>query len=558
MSTTLNEIYIADTYYRLSKEDGDKAESDSIVNQKALVKEFLKAHPDIQIYDEKVDDGYTGVNFERPAFQSMLEDIRSGKVNCVIVKDLSRFGRNYIEAGRYIEKIFPYLGVRFIAINDNIDTAASMNSSEEMIIPFKNLINDAYCRDISIKIRSHLDIKRKNGQYIGSFAPYGYKKSPDDKHQLIVDEKSAEIVRQIFKWKLEGMSGTRIADKLNELGVPTPMEYKQSNGENFQCGFRRKSSPKWQANGVNYILRNETYTGVLLQGKTSSPNYKIRKRTKKEKKDWIRCENSHEAIISKEEFAMVNGCFENDTRVSPDEQALFLFSGFVKCGYCNGNMTRKTIPVNGKKYIYLVCVENKNKAGCKNNKRISLEKFEQVILQVINLQIERVFELSQMMKLAGEIPYRGYFMEKLKENIMDKELEIEKKRQYASGIYQDYKEGMLSKEEYLELKECYRADIAALEDAICALQRECEEAARNNGEKTEWIQCFIQYRGFKKLSRELLLRLVEQIKIYDKDRIEVIFKFQAEYEQALEYVNKIASDKKEGGKTNGAEKQETE
>lgn len=281
MKTNLQQIYIADAYYRLSRDDGDKIESDSIVNQKALVKEFLKVNPDIQIHEEKVDDGYTGVNFKRPAFISMMEDIKAGKVNCVIVKDLSRFGRNYIESGRYIEKIFPYLGVRFISITDNIDSISSLDSTNELMIPFKNLMNDAYCRDISIKVRSHLDIKRKNGQFIGSFAPYGYIKSPENKNQLIVDEQTANVVRRIFDWKLEGMSGGRIADKLNELGVPTPYQYKQMNGEKFYCGYQKHTEMRWSAATVNHILRNEVYTGVLIQGKTYSPNYKVRKRMKK-------------------------------------------------------------------------------------------------------------------------------------------------------------------------------------------------------------------------------------------------------------------------------------
>lgn len=376
----------------------------------------------------------------------MLEDIKSGKVNCVIVKDLFRFGRDYIEAGRYIEKIFPYLGVRFIAINDNIDTASGISGAEEMLIPFKNLINDAYCRDISVKIRSHLDIKRKNGQYIGSFASYGYKKSPEDKNKLIVDEKAASVVRQIFKWKVGGMSGARIAEKLNELGIPTPMEYKHRNGDNFQCGFRRKAVPKWQANGVNYILRNEVYTGVLLQGKTASPNYKVRKRTK------------------------------------------------------------KSVPVKDKRYIYLVCIENKNKTGCTNNKGIPLEKFEKVVLQVINLYVESVFELSQLLELVDEVSYHGYFVEKIQEDIMDKELEIEKKRQYASSIYQDYKEGILSKEEYLELKDCYKTDVGTLQNEIKSLEAKREETARSKKDRAGWIQQFIEYRGFKELSRELLAR----------------------------------------------------
>ena len=531
MSTNLNSIYIADAYYRLSRDDGDKAESDSIVNQKALVKEFLKVHPDIYIYEEKVDDGYTGVNFERPAFQAMLEDIKSGKVNCVIVKDLSRFGRNYIESGRYIEKIFPYLGVRFIAINDNIDTASGLNASEEMLIPFKNLINDAYCRDISIKVRSHLDIKRKNGQYIGSFAPYGYKKSPENKNQLIVDEPAADVVKKIFQWKIKGMSGSRIADKLNELGIPTPIEYKHMNGENLQCSFRKKADAKWMANGVNRILRNEIYTGVLIQGKTCSPNYKIRKRTKKEEKEWIRCEDSHEAIVSKEDFGLVRGTFHTDTRVAPDEQSLYLFSGIVKCGWCGGNMTRKTIPVNGKKYVYLVCVENKNKNGCNNNKAISLEKFEKIILEIINLHVEKVFELDQMIKIMEKIPYNSYLSRKFQDTLHEKEVQIDKKRQYIQDVYEDYKEGIVNKDEYLELKEAFYSGINALESEITALNEEISKLSMEKEDRVQWIKQFTQCRGFQKLSRELLLRLVKEIRIFDKDKIEVVFKFHSEYEE---------------------------
>lgn len=531
MSTNLNSIYIADAYYRLSKEDGDKVESDSIVNQKALIKEFLRVHPDIHIHEEKVDDGYTGVNFERPAFQSMLEDIKSGKVNCVIVKDLSRFGRNYIEAGRYIEKIFPYLGVRFIAINDNIDTVSGLDASEEMLIPFKNLINDAYCRDISIKVRSHLDIKRKNGQYIGSFAPYGYKKSSKNKNQLVIDEPAADVVRRIFQWKIEGMSGSRIADKLNDLGIPTPIEYKHMNGEKLQCSFQKKADSKWMANGVNRILRNEIYTGVLLQGKTSSPNYKIRKRTKKKEKEWIRCEGSHEAIISKEDFGLVRGTFHTDTRVAPDEQSLYLFSGIVKCGWCGGNMTRKTIPVNGKKYVYLACVENKNKNGCKNNKTISLEKFEKIILKIINLHIEKIFELEQMIKIMERIPYNSYLSGKLQDTIREKEVQIDKKRQYIQDVYEDFKEGIVNKEEYLELKEAFRSGINTLQEEITALKQEIHKLTVEKEDRVQWMEQFTKCRGFQELSRELLLRLVEEIKIFDKDKIEVVFKFQSEYEK---------------------------
>lgn len=538
MNTILNSVYTADAYFRLSKEDGDKAESDSIVNQKAFVREFLRVHPEIQIYSEKVDDGYTGVSFERPAFQEMLEDIRAGKVNCVIVKDLSRFGRNYIEAGRYIEKIFPYLGVRFIAINDNIDTAAEMSAADEMLIPFKNLINDAYCRDISVKVRSHLDAKRENGQCIGSFAPYGYKKSPCNKNQLLVDEKAASMVRQIFKWKIEGMSAARIADKLNGLGIPTPMEYKRMNGENYQCHFRKKGDAAWTTSSVRRILCNETYTGMLVQGKTYSPSYKVRKRIPRAEKDWVRCENCHEAIVSAEDFELVRKSFGQDTRVAPDRQALYLFSGIAKCGYCKGNMTRRTVPAKGKKYIYLACVENKNSNGCSFKKMVSLNKFEETILSIINLHIESIFEMSGMLEMTRQIPYSGYLSEKLQENIAYKESLIEKKKRYAADIYGDYKDGMITSEEYQELRISFRRQTESLEEEVRSLKQELEKIAKERDDKVHWAARFLKYRGFQQLTREILLNLVEEIRVFDKDRIEVVFKYQDEYEEACRYIQK--------------------
>lgn len=535
MGTIPKGVYIADAYYRLSKEDGDKAESDSIINQKTLVREFLKLHPDIQIYKERADDGYTGVNFERPSFQAMLEDIKSGIVNCVIVKDLSRFGRNYIEAGRYIEQIFPYLGVRFIAINDNIDTSAAASASDELLIPFKNLINDAYCRDISIKIRTHLNMKRETGQYISPFAPYGYKKSPQNKNQLVIDENAAPVVRQIFKWKIEGMSSARIADKLNQLGVPTPIAYKHRNGETLHCEFQKNPIPKWMPNSVSRILGNEVYTGTLAQGKTSSPNYKIRTRTRTPEKDWIRCENCHEAIISPEDFCLAAKIKKQDTRVAPDRQALHLFSGIAKCGHCGGNMTRKTVPANKKDYVYLICMENKNSKRCPYNKGIPLEKFELAILETINLHIKPILELDKMPEAVQVIPYKGCFSKKLQDNISEKKQKLEEKRRYAAEIDTDLKHGILSKRDYMELKEALHCEINALEKEMESLQSELENLAAAKSDKAAWAGQFITQKGFPKLTRELLLKMVEEIRIFDKDRIEIVFQFQPEYEKVCQY-----------------------
>ena len=218
-NNTETKIWNATLYLRLSRDDGDKEESNSITGQRELLRDFIRTRPELREYAVRIDDGFTGSNFDRPSFKKMLEDVKAGCTNCIIVKDLSRFGRNYLDAGEYIEKIFPFLGVRFIAVNDNYDSFGGKNASDELVIPFKNLINEAYCRDISVKVRTQLDVKRKSGQYIDAFAVYGYLKDEADKNHLIVDEYAADIVRDIFSWKLEGMSPQDIASRLNHNGV---------------------------------------------------------------------------------------------------------------------------------------------------------------------------------------------------------------------------------------------------------------------------------------------------------------------------------------------------
>ena len=234
METATTTQYLASAYVRLSKEDmvsasGQKTESNSISNQKQLILDFLKDKADIKLVSIREDDGYTGTDYDRPDFQHMMDDIRAGVVNCVIVKDLSRFGREYINAGKYIDRLFPYYGVRLISINDGIDTV-TRSSSDDLSIMLKNLMNDNYCRDISIKIRSQLHVKRKNGEFIGAFAPYGYEKDEKDKNQLVIDPYAAEVVSDIFRWKLDGVNQDRIAQMLNTQGVLSPMEYKRSKG----------------------------------------------------------------------------------------------------------------------------------------------------------------------------------------------------------------------------------------------------------------------------------------------------------------------------------------
>ena len=344
--------YRAAIYVRLSKEDGDKVESDSIVNQKELIRQYLTDKPDIEVHSVRVDDGYSGANFDRPAFQQMLKDIRSGQIDCVIVKDLSRFARNFVEAGRFLDQEFPLYGVRFIAINDGYDSIQRKGGADDIVLPFKNLVNDAYCRDISVKIRSQLEVKRKKGDFIGSFAVYGYLKDPDDRHKLVIDEYAADVVRDIFKWKLEGLSQQRIAERLDDQGILSPMEYKRYCGMKYKSGFQINPKARWTAVAIDRILKNQFYVGTLVQGKRSTPNHKIKKLMQKPENEWVCIEHNHEPIIEREIFDTVNRLLMKDTRIAPQEQTVYLFSGLLFCGDCRRSMVRNNNNRGGKIYTY--------------------------------------------------------------------------------------------------------------------------------------------------------------------------------------------------------------
>lgn len=391
-----NEKYNCAKYLRLSRSDGDQQESNSIKNQRALLNDYMGKHPELHKFDEYVDDGYSGTNFERPDFKRMMQDIENRKINCIIVKDLSRFGRNYIETGRYLERIFPFMGVRFIAINDHYDSAEENDDKGRILIPFNNLINDTYCRDISMRVRSHLDVKRKEGQFIGSFAGYGYQKDPKDKNHLIIDEYAAGIVQEIFKLKLNGMSAQHIANHLNELGVLPPNEYKRASGFNYTCGFRAGLNQKWTVVSVNRILKNESYTGTLIQGKRRKINYKIKKSQDVGTENWIRVEGTHDAIISRGEFQQVQQLMELDTRTSPSQKTVYPLSGFLRCADCGQNMIRRTVTKKGKKYQYYHCSTYKNGGDCTPH-MINGEKLEGSVLAAIRHQVALLVEAEQVL-----------------------------------------------------------------------------------------------------------------------------------------------------------------
>lgn len=530
MNEPVTKIWDATLYLRLSREDGDKEESNSISGQRDLIRDFMAHHPDLREYAVKVDDGFSGSSFERPAFKEMMADIKAGKTNCVIVKDLSRFGRNYLDAGEYIEKIFPFLGVRFIAINDNFDSERERTSSDDLMIPFKNLINEAYCRDISVKIRSQLEIKRKRGEYLGSFAAYGYRKSETDKNQLVIDEYAADVIRGIFKWKLEGASPKAIADRLNSSGILSPMEYKKSLGMKYATSFKANAKALWSAASIIRVLKNPLYIGVLTQGKETTPSYKVHKRISKGEEEWAVVQDSHEAIISRSDFDKVQKVLALDTRTCKDDSVVQLFSGMVFCGDCGASMIRKTVPAGGKKYIYYVCSENKaNKKACSAHS-IRDTDLENIVLLSAQQYIQAVIDLQDLLELTDTAPLRTAEAQKVQRQIDMKRGELERYNRLLMSLYESLTDGIINKDEYMRLKQRYSEQNAEAEKQLLALQDVLADIQEHGSASLGWMNEFREHQNITSLDRETVVALIERIFVFDDKRVEITFRWHDEYE----------------------------
>ena len=527
-SNTETKIWNATLYLRLSRDDGDKEESNSITGQRELLRDYIRNRPEFHEYAVRIDDGFTGSNFERPDFKKMMEDVKEGRTDCIIVKDLSRFGRNYLDAGEYIEKIFPFLGVRFIAVNDNYDSLAGKNASDDLIIPFKNLINEAYCRDISVKVRTQLEIKRKSGQYIGAFAVYGYMKDEADKNRLVVDEYAADVVRDIFKWKLEGMSPQDIATRLNQSGILSPMEYKKSLGMKFATSFKANPQAVWSANAVLRILKNPVYIGVLTQGKETTPSYKVRKRVTKPEDEWTVIPDSHEAIIRREDFESVQKVLSLDTRRSPEDSNVQLFSGMVFCGECGASMVRKTVPSGNKKYVYYVCSAHKQDKSCSSH-GIRDAALEEVVLETVKQYIRDVVDLDDLLAMTDTAPLRTAEAQKVQRQLDKKRSEHERLQKLLMSLYENLADGIIDREEYARFKQSYTERAAECEKQMDALQGSLVQIKEHGGEHREWMAQFRKHLNITELERSIAVALIDRILIYKDNRVEIHFRFEDEF-----------------------------
>lgn len=534
-----NEIYKwkAGLYIRLSKEDGDKGESYSVTSQREILNEYIKQHSDIELFDYYIDDGWSGTNFNRPSFQRMMQDVYDGKVNCVIVKDLSRFGRNYTDAGNYIDNIFVRLNVRFIALNNGVDSVSNnMNAATKCItVGVQNVINESVAATTSVNVRGTLNVSRKQGKFIGSFPTYGYLKSPDDRHKLIIDEEVAPVVRQVFKWFIDGKSVIGITKELNAIGIPNPSTYKKQKGWNYKHNSSNNDG-LWCDSTVRRMLTNEMYIGNMVQGKNTTISYKIKQCRGIPKSDWIIVENTHEPIIDRETFDKAQSLFNRNTRTAPTKTEVELFSGFVKCADCHRAMSKKTNKHPYGTYKYYRCVTSRkmDSSACSHHS-IRIDLLEKAVLGAIQTMVDTAIELDDVLdKINEKADNRG---ESLAKRSMEKLIaEREQIKAMMLDLYPDWKSGAITKEEYLTLKENMSEKVNKLDSKISDFEKMLESDNQNQIAENDFISSLKKYGKIDKLTRPILTELVDSIFVHTGGNITINFKFQDAYEQLVDYI----------------------
>lgn len=522
-----NGVYSAVAYYRLSKDGRKGLESDSIANQRKLILEYISKHPNIQLVKEAKDDGYTGTNYDRPGFQEVLDTIDSGKANCVIVKDLSRLGREYIETGKYLEMIFPAMGVRFIAINDDVDSENS-RMGDDIIVPVKNIMNESYCRELSQKLRRQFKVQRSNGEFLGAFACYGYMKSAEDRHKLVVDEYASEIVRGIFVLKTKGYSQQAIADFLNREGVLPPAEYKKSQGLNFKSGLKRAGNGKWSAVSIRNILTNPIYMGTLVQGKRGTPNYKVKKIQVRDESEWTVIKNNHESIVDPQMFQCVQNILRRDTRTSPTEQTVFPLAGVVFCPDCHRPMCRRTVARGKKTFSYYVCSTHKKGQGCSSHS-IEQKKLEEVVLRAVQNQVKLVVELDRLLSEVGEGNVIATKKRRLDLMIAEKNKEIDGYKEFRYKLYEALREELIDRDEYEKMRAKYAGLIESAQKAVEQMLDKRDNLLEDSATEDSWIMQFIRFDALQTLGREAVVALIDQIYVYPNKEVRIDFNFRNEF-----------------------------
>ena len=536
-------LWKAALYIRLSREDEDmvKSESNSITSQREFLKEFLKQHPDIALVDFYVDDGWSGTNFDRPDFQRMMNDIYNQRVDCVIVKDLSRLGRNASETGNYIDNVFARLQVRFIAIHNYIDTVENrMNAATHCItVGIQNVINESVAATTSVNVRGTLNVERQQGKFIGSFATYGYLKDPQDHHKLLIDEEAASVVRQIYDWFLSGKSIIGIAKELNEMGIPNPSAYKKLKGMKYHHPAGNLADGLWPDSSVRRILRNEMYTGTMIQGKNTTISFKHKQCRAVPQENWYVVKGTHQPIIDEATFQQAQSLFNKHIRQAPTQTEVDLFAGFLRCSDCHRAMTKKTnVHPYGTYHYYRCSTARKMKKSACGNHTIRLDRLEEAVLVTIQKMVDMAIEMSELLSLINHRPGRKTESANIQTALRTAQKEKERLQHMQVELYPDWKSGIITQDEYMLLKANLAEKLEGIEKNICAIEEAMKSFSKGIDDQNEFISTFQKYGHISKLTRPMLIELVDQILVHEGNRIEVCFNYQDSFAQALEYIER--------------------
>ena len=528
-------VYRAGGYVRLSVEDSGKPGADTIYAQKDLVLKYIERQPDMTCCGMYCDNGRTGTNFERPEFERLMDDIRAGKIDCIVVKDLSRFGRNYLETGNYLERIFPFLNVRFIAINDNFDTLTAERNANGYIVPLKNIINGAYSRDISRKSSSALATKQRKGEFIGSWAPYGYQKSAADNHKLEPNEETAPIVRMMLQWRVSGDSYMQIARKLNEMEIPSPSRYHYMRGE---VKAERYANSVWHVPVIKIILQSETYLGHMVQGRSYNSLSEGKKMCKRPKSEWVIVPNTHKPIIDEETFHIVQEMAEQCRAIHQERVGRFdnlghiphILRGLVFCADCKKPMIRyKNVSERcGHRYYSYICLtHSENPASCP-------KKYlrETMLLEILWDTLQREIALAANLKVVAEKYSRSSkavdFDDAFKREITDSNNALERAKMLYDSLYQNYVDRLMTEEEYTELRGRYKRDIENAKTRLAAIEHQRQSELKKTADNPWLITCE-QYAGELELTEEMAHALIERVEIDADSHVSVTLRFRDEY-----------------------------
>ena len=530
-------------YIRLSKEDGND-ESLSVENQRKILIDYLEknlSEEDYVIAGIYIDDGLTGTDTNRESFMRMKQDIVDGKVNCVIVKSLARAFRNLADQQKFLEEFLPIHKTRFINLgNPFIDTFINPNAVSGFEVPIRGMFNEQFAAVTSEEVRKTFNMKRSRGEFIGAFAPYGYRKNPDNKNHLLIDEEVATVVKDIFNWFLyEGLSINGIAKELNERGIPSPIEYKKIKGLKYQNPNNKFKVNLWSSTTVAYMLKNRMYVGCMVQGKQRVISYKIHKQVKTPESEWFVKEGTHEPIIDLAVFEEVQKRLLRDTRTAPSSNKVHMFSGFLKCTDCGRALHRKS----SKNITYYYCrVGRQLETVCKR-RSIREDVLDKTILKVIQTQISLIEDLRGMINNINCAPVTVNQSARLNNTLAKQQKELEKLNHISDSLYADWKGEVITKDEYLRMKSNYAAKKESLTASIDKLESERQIMKQGVTSENTYFKTFLKHKNVLSLNRELLVDLVDIISLHDDGTVEIKFNFEDQYKRVVEFIeNNIPND----------------